>query len=177
MDITGLCIFRIEFCVMSDNLDNKGDNFFLLSHFPCCALVHSQRVSCYLWGTCLYILRFVWWVIPWTILITNFPPFPLAILWTGTLSDCKLPLKECVYTYSGLNLCDEWFLGRFTITIFLPFPLPYCELVHSQRVCYLWIDMFTWIEFCVIRNTLVNYNHNFSSFPLCELVPYLTLRR
>jgi len=48
MDIIGLCIFRIEFCVMNDNLDNKDDNFFLLSHFPCYALVRSQEVSCYL---------------------------------------------------------------------------------------------------------------------------------
>jgi len=59
---------------------------------------------------------------------------PLVVLWTGALSVGKLPLNEHVKI--GFCVISEiWFLLTHLLC---------CELVHSQEVSCLWMNMFAY---------------------------------
>jgi len=71
--------------------------------------------------------------------------YPLTVLWNGTLSASKLALNEHVCAYSWLDIVFVWW-GRIHSFFCLLYSLC-CELVHSQKVSYLWMNMFVHTHF------------------------------
>ena len=120
---TGLCVLWIKFFVMSDNLVDN-DHIFLFRQLAVLwtgILTHTQEVSC-LWMDMLVHtsgLNFVWWVITWSIKISNLPLFPTCC----TVNWCL--------TYSGGKLQEHVYIMRFEFSVMSDALVDYSHIFPS----------------------------------------------
>jgi len=126
-----VCILKIGFCAMSEKLFL----LYLLAVLWTGALSdgklplneHIMHAGIFKIGFCVMSEN----------LFLLYLLYLLAVLWTGALSGGKLPLNEHVC----IRKIRLWVMSEIC-SFFTSFThLPCCELVHSQRVCCLWMNM------------------------------------